>query len=166
MCIIELLDRVRFDLKCFRNTMKKSFFQKRSIGFAALASVRDWIILSILILGVLGLREAVILLSPMHKDLADPTLLIGAYAGMLPSILFCLPVHGVVDQLSRDALHSFLKSKKFTRCSERNGTQYYTQNTPTWMRWDSNRVAIKPLTNGQLSVSMPFYCYRLLKRWR
>ncbi|WP_198117202.1 hypothetical protein [Massilia rhizosphaerae] len=145
--------------------MKKSFFQKRSIGLAALASARDWIILLIVILGVLGLRDAVILLSPMDKDLADPTLLIGAFVGMLPSILICLPVHGVVDQLSRDALHSFLKSKKFTRYSEHEGTQHYTYNAPAWMRWDSNRVTIKPLTNGQLSVSMPFYSYRALKRW-
>jgi hypothetical protein len=145
--------------------MKKSFFQKRSIGLAALASARDWIIFLIVILGVLGLREAAVMFLPMDKDLADPTLLLGAFAGMLPSILMCLPVQGVVDQLSRDALHSFLQSKKFTLYSEREGTQYYSYNAPAWMRWDSNRVTIKPLTNGQLSVSMPLYSYRALKRW-
>jgi hypothetical protein len=145
--------------------MKTSFFQKRSIGLAALASARDWTIVSILILAVLGLREAILLLAPMDKDITSPIVLFGVFSGMLPSILMCLPVHGIVDGLSRDALHAFLKSNKFNQRSERNGTQYYTQNTPTWMRWDSNRVAIKPQTDGRLSVTMPLYFYRVLKRW-
>jgi hypothetical protein len=144
--------------------IKISFFHKQSIGFAALASVRDWAILSIIIVGVLGLRAALLLWS--HMDRHDLQFaFIGGGVGMLPSILMCLPVHGVVDDLSRDAFHSFLNSMKFTRRFERNGTQFYTQNTPRLMRWDSNRVVVKSLPNGQLSVSMPFYCYRFLKRW-
>lgn len=145
--------------------MESGIFQKRRVGLAALASPRDWIIVSIVILGILGLREAVFLFAPMDDGATHLFVLFGAVAGMLPSILMCLPVHGVVDELSRDALHAFLTSKKFIRTSECNGTRFYTHNTPSWMRWDSNRVVIKPLRNGQLSVSMPFYCYRMLKRW-
>lgn len=145
--------------------MKMSFFKKQSIGIAALASWRDWAIVFVIVVGVLGLREAVLLWSLMDRDVLR-SVLIGACVGMLPSILMCLPVHGVVDELSHDALQSFLKSAKFTRHVEQNGTRFYTQNTPSWLRWDSNRVAVKPLASGQLSVSMPYYCYRLLQRWR
>jgi hypothetical protein len=143
--------------------MKKSFFQKRSIGLAALASARDWAIILAVVLGVFGLTEAALVWSFMDKDNLQ-FMLIGGFVGMLPSVLMCLPVYGVVDELSRDALESFLRSMKFVRYFERNETQFYTQNTPAWMRWDSNRVAIRPLLNGQLSVTMPFYCYRILKR--
>jgi hypothetical protein len=145
--------------------MKKCFFQKRSIGFAALASARDWAIVAVIIAGILALRELVLLFSLMDRQELRMTL-IGTFTGMLPSVLICLPVHGVVDELSRDALQSFLGSMKFIRHFERNGTRIYIQNTPAWMRWDSNRVAIKPLPDGQLGVTMPFYCYRMLKRWR
>lgn len=147
-----------------RKMMKKSFFQKQSIGFAPLASVRDCVMVAILVAGMLGLREAILLWSPVDTLLLR-SMLIGACAGMLPSILMCLPVHGVVDDLSRDAFHSFLKAMKFVRHVELNGTHFYTYDTPAWMRWDSNRVTIKSLPNGQLSVSMPFYCYRVLKQW-
>lgn len=145
--------------------MNQSFFKKRSIGFAALASWRDWAIVFVIVVGVLGLQEAVLLWSLMDKDVLR-SVLIGACFGMLPSVLMCLPVHGVVDELSHDALQSFLRSAKFTRHVEQHGTRFYTQNTPSWMRWDSDRVAVKPLPNGKLGVSMPFYCYRLLQRWR
>jgi len=144
--------------------MQKRFFQKQSIGFAALASARDWAIVIGMILGILALREAALLRSLMDKDLLR-SVFIGACAGMLPSILICLPVHGTVDSLSRDALQAFLKSRKFIRRFERDGTQFYIYDAPAWMRWDSNRVTLKPLANGQLQVSMPYYCYRVLKRW-
>lgn len=83
---------------------------------------------------------------------------------MLPAVLPCLPVYGVVDELSRDALESFLRSVKFVRYVERDETTFYTQDTPTWTRWDSNRVAIRLLSEGKLSVTMPWYCYRILKQ--
>jgi hypothetical protein len=143
--------------------MKKSFFQKQSIGLAPLASPRDWAIFSAVVLGVLGLTEAALVWSHKEQD-ALRFMLIGGFVGMLPSVLMCLPVYGVVDELSRDALEPFLRSMKFVRRSERNGTQFCTQNTSAWMRWDANRVAIKPLSNGQLSVTRPFYCYRILKQ--
>lgn len=151
------------NLDILRRMMKKSFFQKRSIGLAPLASTRDWAIFSTVVIGVLGLTEAALVWSHVDKN-ALRFMLIGGFVGMLPSVLMCLPVYGVVDELSRDALESFLRSMKFVSCSERNGTQLRTQNTPTWMRWDSNRVAIRPLSHGQLSVTMPLYCYRILKR--
>ena len=144
--------------------MKTNFFQKQSIGFAALASARDWAIVLVLVVGFLGLSEVVLRWSLMDTHTMR-IVLIGEFFGMLPSVLMCLPVRGVVDGLSRDALHSFLKSVKFTRTFERNNIQFYTQNTPAWARWDSNRVAVKSLPNGQLSVAMPFYCYRILKKW-
>lgn len=143
--------------------MKKSFFQKHSIGLTALASPRDWAIFLGVVLGFLGLAEAALVWSHMDKDDLQ-IILIGTFLGMLPSVLMCLPVYGVVDELSRDALESFLRSIKFVRSSERNGTRLCTQDTPAWMRWDSNRVTIRPLSNGQLSVTMPLYCYRILKR--
>jgi hypothetical protein len=145
--------------------MKKRFFQKQSIGFAPLASARDWAIVAVIVAGVLSLREIVLLFSLMDREDLRITLT-GACIGMLPSVLMCLPVHGVVDELSRDALRSFLGSMKFIRLVERNGTRFYTQNTPSWMRWDSNRVAVRPLPDGQLGVTMPFYCYWTLKRRR
>lgn len=135
------------------------------MGLAVLASTRDWAIMLVLVVCILGMAEAVALWSFMDKDLLQ-SMLIGACIGMLPSVLMCVPVYGVVDDLSRDALHSFLKSVKFTRHVEKNGTQFYTQDTPAWMRWDSNRVTIDPLPGGQLSVAMPLYCYRILKRRR
>ena len=148
---------------CFQKLMKMSFFQKQSIGLTALASMRDWAILAIVFVGVLGLREAVLLWS--HVDKHDLQFaFVGGCVGMLPSILMCLPVHGVVDDLSRDAFHSFLKSMKFTRRFERNGIQFYTHDTPRLMRWDSNRITVKSLADGNLSVSMPLYCYQALKR--
>lgn len=143
--------------------MKKNFFQKRSVGFAALASVRDWAIALVLVAVVLGLSEVALRWSLMDTQTMR-VVLIGVFFGMLPSVLMCLPVHGVVDGLSRDALHSFLKSMKFTRSFERNDIRFFTQNTPAWARWDSNRVAVKSLPDGQLSVAMPFYCYRILKK--
>lgn len=143
--------------------IKKSFFQKQSIGLAALASPRDWAIFLGVVLGFLGLAEAALAWSHMDKDELQ-IILIGTFLGMLPSVLMCLPVYGIVDELSRDALESFLRSNKFVRSSERNGTRFCTQDTPTWMRWDSNRVTIRRLSNGQLSVTMPFYCYRILKQ--
>ena len=147
----------------FRRMMKKSFFQKQSIGFAALASMRDWVIFLGVVLGFLGLAEAALVWSHLDKDDLQ-IILIGTFLGMLPSVLMCLPVYGIVDELSRDALESFLRSIKFVRYSERNETRFCTQNTPTWMRWDSNRVTIRRLSNGQLSVTMPLYCYRILKQ--
>lgn len=151
------------NLDVFRRMTMKSFFQKQSIGLAALASTRDWAIFLGVVLGFLGLAEAALAWSYLDKgDLQ--IILIGAFLGMLPSVLMCLPVYGTVDELSRDALESFLRSSKFVRYSERNETLFCTQNTPTWMRWDSNRVTIRPLSNGQLSVTMPLYCYRILKQ--
>lgn len=164
-CIIGLPDLYARDVGVFGTMMKTSFFEKRSIGIAALASTRDWAIVSVLIVCVLGLSEAALLWSLMDKHDLRFTL-IGVFAGMLPSVLTCLPVQGVVDELSRDALQSFLRSIKFVRYTEQNGTQFYTQNTPTWTRWDSNRVTIMPLPDGQLSVIMPLYCYEMLKRWK
>lgn len=163
VCIIELPCFVRNEFGYCRRMVKKSFFQKQSIGLAALASTRDWAIVSGVVLGVLGLAEAALVWSHIDKDVLQITL-IGAFAGMLPSVLMCLPVYGIVDELSRDALESFLRSIKFVRYSERNETRFCTQNTPTWMRWDSNRVTIRPLSNGQLSVTMPLYCYQILKQ--
>ena len=142
---------------------KKSFFQKQSFGYAALASKRDWIIILAIVAGFLALSKAALLLSLVDWPLMR-LMLIGGFFGMLPSVLMCLPVHGVVDELSGDALRSFLKSMKFTRSFEQNGMRLYTQDTPTWMRWDSNCVAVKSLPNGQLGVTMPLYCYRILKR--
>lgn len=142
---------------------EKIFFQKRSIGLTALASKRDWAIFSCVVLGFLGLAYTALVWSFMGKeDLRF--MLIGAFVGMLPSVLMCLPVHGIVDDLSRDGLDSFLRSMKFVRYSERNETRFCTQNTPRWTRWDSNRVTVKQLSNGQLSVTMPIYCYQILKR--
>lgn len=141
----------------------KSFFQKQSIGLAALASTRDWTIFLGVVLGFLALAEAALAWSYLDNDDLQ-IILIGTFLGMLPSVLMCLPVYGTVDELSRDALESFLRSNKFVRYSERNETLLCTQNTPTWMRWDSNRVTIRPLSNGQLSVAMPLYCYRILKQ--
>lgn len=139
------------------------FFQQRSFGLAALASARDWAIFSAIVLCVLCLALTALVWLHMDRDALRFTL-IGAFVGMLPSVLGCIPVRGVVDVMSRDALDSFLRSMKFVRYSERNGTRFCTQNTSAWMRWDSNRVAIKELSNGQLSVTMPFYCYQILKR--
>ena len=143
--------------------MKTNFFRKRSIGFAALASVRDWAIVLVIVVGVLGLGDAALRWSLMDTHTLR-IVLIGTFSGMLPSVLMCVPVHGVVDGLSRDALHSFLQSMKFTRSFERNNVRFFTQNTPAWVRWDSNRVAVQSLPDGQLSVAMPFYCYRILKK--
>jgi hypothetical protein len=61
--------------------MQKRFFQKQSIGFAALASARDWAIVIGMILGILALREAALLRSLMDKDLLR-SVFIGACAGM------------------------------------------------------------------------------------
>ena len=144
---------------------QNSFFQQNSFGLAALASARDWAIFSAVVFCVLCLAQAALLWSHMDRDAVRCTLL-GAFVGMLPSVLGCIPVHGVVDEMSRDALDSFLRSMKFVRCSELNGTRFCTQNTSAWMRWDSNRVAVKALANGQLSVTMPLYCYHILKRRR
>jgi hypothetical protein len=148
-------------------TMKKIFFQKRSIGFAALASLRDWVIVLVIAAGFFGLCEAALRWSLMDTHTMH-IVLIGIFFGMLPSVLMCVPVHGVVDGLSRDALHSFLQSMKFTRSFERNNVRFFTQDTPAWARWDSNCVAVKSLPDGQLSVAMPLYCYRILKKriWR
>lgn len=143
--------------------MKTSFFQKQSFGYAALASKRDWAIVSALVVGILALSQAAFFLSLIDRHLMR-SMLIGGFIGMLPSILMCLPVYGVVDGLSNDALRSFLKSMKFTRSFERNGVQFYTQDTSAWMRWDSNRVAVELLPNGKFSVAMPWYCYRVLNR--
>ncbi|QJE03645.1 hypothetical protein HH212_26395 (plasmid) [Massilia forsythiae] len=144
--------------------VKTSFFYKQFVGFAALASKRDWAIVSSMVVGILGLSKALLTWAHVDSNTVRSMTLCGL-AGMLPSILICLPVYGVVDDLSRDALHSFLKSLKFTRYFDRNGIRFYTQNTSAWMRWDSNRVAVSLLPNGQLRVVMPFYCYRVLKRW-
>ncbi|WP_449406284.1 hypothetical protein [Massilia phosphatilytica] len=153
------------DFSIFGSMMKKRFFQKQSIGFAPLASVRDWAIIAVIVAGILCLRELVLLFSLMDREDLQITL-IGACFGMLPSVLMCVPVHGVVDGLSRDALRSFLESMKFIRLVEQDGTRLYTQNTPSWMRWDSNRVAVRPLPDGQLGVTMPIYCYWTLTRRR
>ena len=142
--------------------MKKNFFQKRSIGFAALASMRDWVIVLVIVAGFFGASELAVRWSLMDAHTMR-IVLIGSFFGMLPSVLMCIPVHGVVDGLSRDALHSFLKSMKFTRSFERNNVRFFIQNTPAWARWDSNCVAVTSLPDGQLSVAMPLYCYRMLK---
>jgi hypothetical protein len=142
---------------------KMSFFQKRSIGLAAFASTRDWLIFSAILLGFLVFIEAALWWSHMDR-VAVRFMAIGGFIGMLPAVVMSLPVYGVVDELSRDALESFLRSMKFVRYVERDETTFCTQDTPRWTRWDSNRVTIRPLSEGKLSVTMPLYCYRILKQ--
>lgn len=113
--------------------LKISFFHKQFVVFAALASKRDWAIVAIMVIGILGLSEALSTWAQVNSDTVRSMTLCGL-ACMLPSILICLPVHGVVEDLSRDALHSFLKSLKFTRYFDCNGIRIYTQDTSAWMR--------------------------------
>lgn len=145
--------------------MKRSFFQKQSIGLSALASVRDCALALALVAGSLVLIYG--LMRWVLMDTQDIQVVsIGALIGMLPSVLMCLPVYGVVDGTSHDALHSYLKAVKFTRNVEQNNIQFYTQDTPAWARWDSNRIAVKSLPDGRLSIVMPLYCYYRLKKSR
>ncbi|MYM91087.1 hypothetical protein GTP91_28425 [Rugamonas sp. FT82W] len=135
-------------------------FHKQSIGFNPLLSARDWIVWGCLVAGFLAVA---LLASYWAPSALVRGALVGACIGQVPSLLMCLPVRGTVDAAGETAFVGRVRQFGFVPAGVTDEGRIFNYKTPRWMRWDSNRVVIRP-ADGVLHVTAPLYFYNRLKR--
>ncbi|CAN7724609.1 hypothetical protein [Duganella sp. LjRoot269] len=135
-------------------------FKKQSIGFNPLLSARDWMVWGCLVAGFLAVA---LLVSYWMPNAFVRGALIGACMGQLPALLMCLPVRGTVDAAGEMAFLGRVEQFGFVPVGETDAGRIFNYKSPRWMRWDSNRVVIRP-AEGTLHVTAPLYFYNRLKR--
>ena len=143
--------------------MKTMAFEKKSTGWQALASSRDWALVLAIVAGFMGTGLFLIVRVGLERG-AIISSLVGAVIGMLPSILLCLPVRGRVSSLSKSQSVAAITDLRFRFDAERDGTAIYTDNSPRWMRWDSNRVTLRKSQDGEWEATVPIHVFRILKK--
>ncbi|WP_332852902.1 hypothetical protein [Duganella sp. S19_KUP01_CR8] len=135
-------------------------FQKQSIGFNPLLSLRDWMVWACLVAGFLAVA---VLAHFWMPDAFVRGALVGACMGQFPSLLMCLPVRGTVDAAGEVAFLGRVEQHGFVPAGETDEGRIFNYKSPHWMRWDSNRIVIRS-ANGVLHVTAPLYFYNRLKR--
>ncbi|MES2164988.1 MAG: hypothetical protein V4476_27860 [Pseudomonadota bacterium] len=135
-------------------------FHKQSIGFNPLLSARDWMVWGCLIAGFLAVA---VFSSYWVPSAIVRGALVGACIGQMPALLMCLPVRGTVDAAGETAFMGRVQQFGFVPAGETGEGRVFNHKSPRWMRWDSNRIVIRP-ADGVLHVTAPLYFYNRLKR--
>jgi hypothetical protein len=143
--------------------MQAMAFEKESTGWQALATARDWGTALAIAAGFVGVGLFLIFRVGLERG-AIISSLVGAMIGMLSSILLCLPVRGRVSALSKSQFVDAITELRFRFDTEQDGTAIYTYSSPRWMRWDSNRVTLSKLQDGDWDATVPIYVFRALKK--
>jgi hypothetical protein len=143
--------------------MKPMVFEKESTGWRALASARDCTTVLAIAIGFMVVGLVLIFRLGFERGPIIASM-IGAVIGMLPSVLICLPVRGRVSSLSKGQFVEAITELRFHFDSEQDGTVIYTYGSSRWMRWDSNRVALRKSRDGEWDVTVPIYVFRALRK--
>lgn len=165
-----LLKRPRFahggatGMKKKPTTTQPSWFRKCGASYNPFASVRDWVVFVGILIVIAGGIPAI--LAWMHKSRAEMVALAGgSLLGMIPSLLFSMPVTGEVPDSKVSGVVGRVKSWGFALRGRPGNDECYVSTAPRWSRWDSQVVKIRRTGNGTASVTLPRVYARRLERW-
>jgi hypothetical protein len=144
-----------------KRQMKHTFFQKESVGLNPFASQRDWAIFAALIFVLAALFIGFWRWTSASKGLVQ-AMSIGALVGMLPSLVLTLPVRGMVPRSQKERFLVEIARFRFVVAHEEAVVAIYVFPAPWWAKWDSKRVVIQELEDGDYLATIPLYVFRKL----
>lgn len=145
-------------------TTQPSWFRRCGASYNPFASVRDWVVFVGILIVIAGGIPA--LLAWLHKSRAEMVALAGgSLLGMIPSLLFSMPVTGVVPESKVSGVVGRIKTWGFALRGTAGDDECYVSTAPRWSRWDSQVVKIRRTGDGTASVTLPRVYARRLERW-
>ena len=145
-------------------TTQPSWFRRSGASYNPFASVRDWVVFVGILIVIAGGIPA--LLAWLHKSRAEMVALAGgSILGMIPSLLFSMPVTGEVPDSKVSGVVGRVKSWGFALRGTSGDDECYVSTAPRWSRWDSQVVKIRRAGDGTASVTLPRVYARRLERW-
>lgn len=139
--------------------MASPLFQKESIGVNPFVSIRDWT----MFFGILAVFGAVFLGFRIWTSASSgliQSMILGALVGMTPSLVLVLPVQGVVPGRERGRFLAEITKRRFIPAHEEAALAIYTFRAPWWAKWESNRVVLQDLEDGDIQATIPLYLFR------
>jgi hypothetical protein len=141
--------------------MASPLFQKESISVNPFVSIRDWT----MFFGVLAIFGGAFLGFQIWTSTPSgliQSMTLGAFVGMIPSLVLVLPVRGVVPGREKGRFLAEITKRRFIPAHEEAALTIYTFCAPWWAKWESNRVVLQDLEDGDIQTTIPLYLFRRL----